>query len=145
MPRVVRAGPEGGARTNCSGCSWKYDAFGQGAMCWFEQRLVDVAPPPIFVRFERAHNRVTGGVEMQSRVLVPGVVAAAHVATRETQPEMHQSVADPQAVFAAVERRRRDITDLVQMRTRSGERASEQPAGGRLQHEANIGDHALFS
>jgi hypothetical protein len=45
-----------------------------------ERYLVDIAPAPPFWRIIALDDRVTGGVEMFSRVLVGGIVATADVA-----------------------------------------------------------------
>src|SRR5262252_3723871 len=78
--------------------------------------LVDVAPAPVLARLERLDDRVVRGVEVLSNMLVLRVVAAADVAADHAQAQMHPSVADLEAVLAAV-RAWRHRANLVEMRT----------------------------
>src|SRR5678815_5017507 len=54
-------------------------------------------------------------LEMQRRMLVPRLVAAADVAAAEAQPQVHPVVAGLQAFLAPVAARR-DVADLGEMR-----------------------------
>jgi hypothetical protein len=75
---------------------------------WAEQpslrddHLVDVAPAPVFVRFERPNDRVMGRMKMLRGVLVFGAVATTHVPAGKTQSQVNPSVAHLQTFFATV-------------------------------------------
>jgi hypothetical protein len=58
----------------------------------FGHYFVYVAPFPIFSRLKRLYDRMVGGVEVLGRVLVLGIVAAAHVPASEAQAQMHPRV-----------------------------------------------------
>jgi hypothetical protein len=77
-------------------------------------RLVHIAPTPILARLKRLDDRVTGRVEMLSRVPVWRGIAAADMAAGEAQAQMYPPTADPQAIFAAVSTRS-DLSNEPQM------------------------------
>ena len=55
--------------------------------------LIHEAPHPRFARFNRAHQRMFGVMKVLGSVLVLGGIAAAHIATFHTQPQMHPRIA----------------------------------------------------
>jgi len=72
--------------------------------------LVYVAPAPAFRRVIAFNDRMSGGLEVVSCMLVGRAVAAAHVAAGAAQPQVHPGRADLQALLAA-ERARRYVAD----------------------------------
>src|SRR5437016_1818045 len=66
-----------------------------------ERRLVDVAPSPTFGRVVAFDDRMAGRVEVLGGVMVRRAVAAADVAARPTEPQMHPDRIDLQALLAA--------------------------------------------
>jgi hypothetical protein len=66
-----------------------------------EEGFIHIAPPPILARLKRAHDRMLGVMEMFGGVLILRRVAAAHVATAETLPQMYPGIAHLQTFFAA--------------------------------------------
>src|SRR5260370_6355826 len=67
-----------------------------------ELDLVDITPAPVLTRLGGLHDGVAGRVEVFRRVLVPGGVATADVAARQTEPQMHPLVPAGQALLAAL-------------------------------------------
>ena len=67
-----------------------------------QERFIHIAPAPILAGLKRAHDRVLGAMKMFGSVLVLGRVAAAHVATAETLPQMHPGVSHFQTFLAAL-------------------------------------------
>jgi len=65
-----------------------------------DSSLVYEAPAPVFPRLEGLDDRMAGALEVLSRVLIGGGIAAAHMAACEAQAEMHPAGADPQAILA---------------------------------------------
>src|SRR5437899_1452176 len=63
--------------------------------------LVDEAPAPVLSRFERSHDRMLCRPKMLRRMLVFRIVAAADVAARSAEAEMHPCVAQGEALLAA--------------------------------------------
>jgi len=73
--------------------------------------FVHVAPPPIFARLKRLHDRVVCGVEVFGGVLVLRTVATTHVATNQADAKVYPTVAHLQALFTPVGARR-NFTDF---------------------------------
>src|SRR5262245_2423078 len=65
----------------------------------FDGLLVGEAPAPTLVRLERGDDRVLGLMVVPGRVPVRRAVAAADVATRQAQSQMHPSAAGLHAFF----------------------------------------------
>jgi hypothetical protein len=82
----------------------------------FEEQFVHVAPAPFFARLQGFDYRVPGRVKVFGRVLVLGRIAAADVAARFAQSQVHPTVAHLQTFFAALRRARGDPLHLIQMR-----------------------------
>jgi hypothetical protein len=76
---------------------------------------VDVAPHPVLAWFERLDHRVLSLVEVFRSVLVFRAVAAAHVATGFTKPEMNPFVACFQAFLAAIRCLRLHVLNRIKM------------------------------
>ena len=66
-----------------------------------EGDLVDVAPEPVLVRLDRAHDRMPRLRRMGRRVAVRRVVAARDVTAGRAAPQVHPPAVDLQAVLAA--------------------------------------------
>jgi hypothetical protein len=81
-----------------------------------EEKLVDIAPAPLFARLEGFNYRVPGGMKVFGRVLVLGRIAAAYVAAGFAQSQVQPVVAHLQTLLAAFGRARGDILYLKQMR-----------------------------
>jgi hypothetical protein len=79
-------------------------------------KLVNITPAPVFSRLKGLDDRVVGGMEMPGRVLILGVVTAAHMATGEAEAQMDPGVTDFQAILAAIGAGG-DLSYLVEMRT----------------------------
>src|SRR5881397_934580 len=75
-----------------------------------ERHLVDVAPSPTFGRVVAFDDRMAGRVEVLGGVMVRRAVAAADVAARPAEPQMHPDRIDLQALLAA-ERAGDDLAD----------------------------------
>ena len=86
-----------------------------------EREIVLVAVPPVFARFVRLDDRMALRMEVRGRVPIRRVVAAADVATRHAQTQVHPSTADSQAVYASVAARFH-LDDLVEVGTRLAHR-----------------------
>jgi len=103
---------------------------GQDLLGKFQVDLVHIAPRPGLTWFERADDRVPGGVEVFGRVTVPGVVAAADVAAGQANPEMDPAVAPLEAFLAPVWWIRCHVANLVEVA--AGDRGHRQtPLAGR--------------
>ena len=76
------------------------------------EQFVDVAPRPVLTRLEAADDRVARLVKVLRRVLVRRAVAAAHVAARQAQSQMHPAAARPETFLAARGSPRLDVADL---------------------------------
>jgi hypothetical protein len=72
-------------------------------------RLVHVAPLPVFAGLERTDDRMLRRMEVLGRVFVLGRVAAPDVAAFVTEAQMDPGVSHLQALFAAVGRVRRMV------------------------------------
>src|SRR5580698_9715586 len=64
--------------------------------------LVDVAPAPIFSGLDRAHDRMTFGVEVGCGMTVLGRIAAANLAALQAHAEMDPGVSDLETFLAAL-------------------------------------------
>src|SRR5450755_2644690 len=64
--------------------------------------LINVAPPPVFARFERLDDRVPGLLVVRGGVLVRRGITAANVAAVEAEPQVHPGGAVREAFLAAV-------------------------------------------
>jgi hypothetical protein len=82
-------------------------------MC-LDQRLVYVAPSPVFPRLERLDYRVPARVEVLGGVAVVACIATAHVPAAEALPEVDPSVAGSQAFLAPLGADLH-VPDLVEM------------------------------
>jgi hypothetical protein len=82
-----------------------------------EEEFIYVAPAPFFARLKGFDNRVAGCVKVFGRVLILGRIAAAHVAARFAQSQVHPTVTHLQTLLAALRRARSSVSNLVQMRT----------------------------
>src|SRR5919198_5820275 len=80
-----------------------------------ERHLVDVAPRPVLAGLQGAHDRMVARGGVLARMLVGGGVAAADVAARSANAQVHPPPADPEAVLAPGNRLRRIDSDLVQV------------------------------
>ena len=78
----------------------------------FELHLIYITPAPIFARLERFDDRVIRFVEVFCRVLVLRGVAATHVTTRHTEPQMNPRITHLQT-FLASAGVRFDVLNLV--------------------------------
>jgi hypothetical protein len=74
---------------------------GESTTRLLQEDLVHVAPLPAFSGLEGAHDGMLGLMEMLGGVLVLGGIAAAHVPTDETFPQVDPGVADFEAFLAA--------------------------------------------
>jgi hypothetical protein len=70
----------------------------------------------VFSWFERLHDGVAGLVKMPGRMLVFGGIAAANVATFETEPQMNPGISRLQTFFAAIAARG-DVANLLDVLT----------------------------
>src|SRR5207253_5172211 len=84
------------------------------AIAEIERHLVDVVPSPTFGWFVAFDQRMTGRVEVLGGVTVRRAVAAADVAARPAEPEVHPDRIDLQALLAA-ERAGDDSADAGSM------------------------------
>jgi hypothetical protein len=87
--------------------------------------LIDIAPSPVLARFQGPYDRVLDSMEVFRRMLVFGIIATADVSARHAKAEMDPRVAHFQAVLTSA-RARRDIVDLIEMRTFSHGRCIEK-------------------
>src|SRR5262249_15692045 len=76
-------------------------------------RLIDVAPCPALIRFERCDHGVAHLVEVLRGVSVGRAVAAADMTAAQTEPQVHPPRAGLQAIFASLERMRRSGLEAV--------------------------------
>ena len=76
-----------------------YDSEGQSAEVKFD--LVDVAPSPVFARFDGSDDGMSHGAKMLRRVFVLRRIAATDVTADHAEPEMNPHVSHLQAFFAA--------------------------------------------
>jgi hypothetical protein len=86
----------------------------------FELGLIHVAPPPPLTWLEAANDGVKGVVEVLGRMLSGRIVAAAHVTTSQTEPEVDPRASRAQTFLTTFGRVRLDRTNLIEMRTRYG-------------------------
>jgi hypothetical protein len=87
--------------------------------------FIDVAPAPGFAGFDRAHDGVSGVMEMLGGVFVFGRVAAADMPAFHAQTQVNPSVAHFKAFLAAFGARRYFV-NVTQMST-SGHTLSPVP------------------
>ena len=80
-----------------------------------EGDLVLEAPAPVLAALGRADDEVAALTRVLPRVTVGGGVAAADVATGETDAEVQPAIAGLEAVLATFDRLRRKDLDLVEM------------------------------
>ena len=59
---------------------------------------------------------MVGRVEMLGGMLILGIVAAANMATDQTDPQVHPAISDSQTILTAI-RTWRDLSYLVEMTT----------------------------
>src|SRR5262249_35277178 len=78
--------------------------------------LVHVATAPVFTRFERLDDRVTGSAEVLRRVLVLRIVTAADVPAGQAETQVDPRVSYRQALLTAL-RSGLHVADLVQVGT----------------------------
>ena len=64
--------------------------------------LVHVTPFPIFIEFDRFHDRMVRLQVMLEGMVILGFTAATHVSTVQAHPQMHPAVPGFQALFAAL-------------------------------------------
>jgi hypothetical protein len=81
-----------------------------------DERLVHVAPAPVFPGLERLDDRVAGRVRVPACVAVRGRVAAADMAAGHAQAQMHPARPGPQALLAALRGPGCDRADLYDVR-----------------------------
>jgi hypothetical protein len=67
-----------------------------------EVDLVDVAPLPVFPRFDGSHDRVSVCVEVRGGVAVFGGIATTDLPTFQTHAEMNPGVSDLEALLTAL-------------------------------------------
>src|SRR5438132_12193104 len=96
-----------------------------------ELNLVDVTPAPVLPRRGGLHDGVAGRVEMLRGVLILGGVAAADMAARQTEPEVHPRFPGCQALFATF-RVGRDRPDFLDVRTGLRGHGGSPTGGGRI-------------
>jgi hypothetical protein len=72
------------------------------ALLGLEHQLVDVAPEPIFARFDGLDDGVLRRAEMLGGVLVLGTIAASDVAAEATEAQVNPRVSHLQAFLAAI-------------------------------------------
>lgn len=80
------------------------------------RHLINIAPAPTFAWLKRLHDRVLSRMEMRGRVLVFRGIATAHMSTDEALTELYPAITGFQTLLAPL-RARRDLSDLVKMRT----------------------------
>jgi hypothetical protein len=68
-----------------------------------QRELVLETPRPVFVRLDRAHDGMAGGLGVVAGVVVGGVIAAAHFPALETDPQMHPLAAARETILTAVD------------------------------------------
>jgi hypothetical protein len=78
--------------------------------------LVDVAPAPVFTRFERLDHRMVGRVKVLRRVFVFGAIATADMTAGEAPAQMKPLVAHCETFLAPVGRLRRRIARRFDVR-----------------------------
>jgi hypothetical protein len=94
-----------------------FSSIGEGASsAWLHRHFVDIAPDPVFPRLQRLDQRVALPVKVLRRVLVLRGVAAAHVTTGETKPQVDPRVARLQALLAPLGVGF-DVVDLIEVGT----------------------------
>jgi hypothetical protein len=82
----------------------------------FHRHFVNVTPNPVFAGFKRLDQWMLRTMEMFGGVLVFGRVAAADMAARQTQAQMHPFIAALQT-FLTPCAGWRNILNLIEMRT----------------------------
>jgi hypothetical protein len=78
----------------------------------FEHEPVSITPTPVFPRFEALDDGVLGSLKMLGRVLVRRGVTATHVATGQTESQMHPAAAGLEAFLASARRAWLNRADL---------------------------------
>src|SRR5438094_5935462 len=103
----------------------------RGLLHGIELNLVDITPAPVLPRLGGLHDGVAARVEMLRGVLILGGVAAADMAARQTEPEVHPPFPGCQALFAAL-RVGRDRPDFLDVRTGVRGHGGSPTGGGRI-------------
>ena len=86
-----------------------------------DDALVDVAPLPRLARLQRSHDGVAAFGGVLAGVLVLRRIAAADLAAREAEPQVHPGVAHAHALAAGQVVGRHDL-DLVEVLANDGHR-----------------------
>jgi hypothetical protein len=80
------------------------------------RKLVNIAPDPVFTRFNGANQRVLGTMEMLGCMLVLRGITAANVSAFQTKPQVDPRIAKFNALFADINICLRNL-DLFHVRT----------------------------
>src|SRR5665213_2393259 len=117
---IVRARVNNARRASSFGFRWAEDIWPflrelRRPRRGLDEQVIDVAPGPIFAALEAADDRVMRRMIVLGGVGIGRAVAAADVAARHAQSEMHPLSADLQALFTALGRARRDVMDLIEV------------------------------
>ena len=80
-----------------------------------DNNLIDVAPLPVFARFEAPDDRVLAAVEVRCRVLSDRIVAAAYVAAAQAEPQVHPAHTCFQALLTSLRCAWSDVLYLRQV------------------------------
>ncbi len=99
-----------------SNVAWDRPVVRRGAAAKVQNNLVDIAPSPPFRRIVAFDDGMAGLAKMLGGVTVWRAVAAADMAARPAEAQMHPSRTKFQT-FLAPERARRYITDAFGVRT----------------------------
>jgi hypothetical protein len=83
---------------------------------WLQEKIVFEAPTPVFTWFECLDDRMARAAKMLRGVLVGGVIAAAHVAAAQAQPQVNPPVTRLQTLLTAVRCERLHVSHLIQVR-----------------------------
>src|SRR6185312_7436474 len=79
--------------------------------------FIHVAPAPVLARLEGLHDGVLRGVGVPGGVLVGRRIAAAHVTTREAEPQVNPATAAAQAFLASLRCAGLYIANLIEVCT----------------------------
>jgi hypothetical protein len=85
-----------------------------------EIHLVDIAPAPMFSRFDGLHDRVPHLVEVGCGMAVPGGIATANLAAFQAHAQVHPAISEVETLVATPGVRRHLLYMIFYVRTLRG-------------------------
>ena len=82
-----------------------------------EIHLVDVAPAPMFSRFDRLHDGMPHLVEVGCGMAVPGGIATTNLATFQTDAQVHPAISEVETLLTTPGVRRHLLHMIFYVRT----------------------------